>query len=41
MLGAFGITAERLATLTKACLRDITSEEGLYQKYTVTVARKP
>ncbi|KAJ8068627.1 hypothetical protein OCU04_002333 [Sclerotinia nivalis] len=41
MLGAIGITGERLETLTKACLHDITSEEGLYQKYTVTVARKP
>ncbi|TGO14923.1 hypothetical protein BTUL_0046g00110 [Botrytis tulipae] len=41
MLGAIGISGEKLDTLTRACLHDINSEEGLYQKYTVTIARKP
>ncbi|KAI9647107.1 hypothetical protein NHQ30_005109 [Ciborinia camelliae] len=41
ILGANGITGEKLETLTKECLHDITSEEGLHQKYTVTIARKP
>ncbi|KAF7958040.1 hypothetical protein EAE96_003607 [Botrytis aclada] len=41
MLGAIGISGEKLETLTRACLHDINSEEGLYQKYTVTIARKP
>ncbi|RAL59859.1 hypothetical protein DID88_000488 [Monilinia fructigena] len=41
ILGADGISGERLEALTKICLRDITSEEGLHQKYTVTIARKP
>ncbi|KAB8300499.1 hypothetical protein EYC80_000664 [Monilinia laxa] len=41
MLGADGISGEKLEALTKACLHDITSEEGLHQKYTVTIARKP
>lgn len=40
MLGADGITGEKLEALTRECLHDITSEEGLYQKYTVTIARK-
>ncbi|KAM0153862.1 hypothetical protein ACHAQE_003849 [Botrytis cinerea] len=40
MLGAIGISGEKLETLTRACLHDINSEEGLYQKYTVTIARK-
>lgn len=35
-----GITQDELSRLTKACLRDIVSEEGIYQKYTVTVAKK-
>lgn len=41
MLGSNGITGEQLDTLTKACLHDLTSEEGVHQKYTVTIARKP
>ncbi|THV51046.1 hypothetical protein BGAL_0125g00020 [Botrytis galanthina] len=40
MLGAIGISGEKLDTLTRACLHDINSEEGLYQKYTITVASK-
>ncbi|KAK6592066.1 methyltransferase domain-containing protein [Botrytis cinerea] len=40
MLGAIDISGEKLETLTRACLHDISSEEGLYQKYTVTIARK-
>ena len=41
MLEAQGIDGDALEKLTKDCLRDITSEEGVHQKYTVTVARKP
>ncbi|KAA8572291.1 hypothetical protein EYC84_002917 [Monilinia fructicola] len=41
MLGADVVTGEKLEALTKACLHDITSEEGLHQKYTITIARKP
>ena len=41
MLGAQGIIGDELERLTKDCLRDIASEEGLHQKYTVTIARKP
>lgn len=41
MLGAQGITGDELERLTKASLRDISSEEGVHQKYTVTIARKP
>lgn len=41
MLGARGITAGELVRLTKDCLRDIASEEGIHQKYTVTIAKKP
>ncbi|KAI4102003.1 MAG: hypothetical protein L6R37_004668 [Teloschistes peruensis] len=41
VLGARGIVGEELERLTKDCLRDISSEEGIYQKYTVTIARKP
>ncbi|KAL8760701.1 MAG: hypothetical protein Q9184_003124 [Pyrenodesmia sp. 2 TL-2023] len=41
MLGARGITGADLERLTKECLRDISSEEGIHQKYTVTIARKP
>lgn len=41
MLGAQGITGEEFERLAKECLHDIASEEGMHQKYTVTVARKP
>lgn len=41
MLGGQGIVGEELERLTRDCLRDIASEEGMHQKYTVTVARKP
>jgi SAM-dependent methyltransferase len=41
MLGAQDITDDELERLTKDSLRDIASEEGVHQKYTVTVARKP
>ncbi|KAL2046765.1 hypothetical protein ABVK25_011553 [Lepraria finkii] len=41
MLGAQGIAGGELAKLTKDSLRDIASEEGVHQKYTVTIARKP
>lgn len=41
MLGSQGIAGRELETLTKDCLRDIGSEEGVHQKYTVTIARKP
>ncbi|KAI4161557.1 MAG: hypothetical protein L6R39_000047 [Caloplaca ligustica] len=41
MLGARGITGAELERLTAECLRDISSEEGIHQKYTVTIARKP
>ena len=40
MLVTQGIAGHELEILTKNCLRDIASEEGLYQKYTVTIARK-
>lgn len=40
MLGAQGITGDELERLTKDSLRDIASE-GVHQKYTVTIARKP
>ncbi len=41
MLGAQGMAGEKLDKLTKDSLRDIASEEGVHQKYTVTIARKP
>ena len=41
MLGAQGITDDKLEMLTKDCLRDIASEEGVHPKYTVTIGRKP
>lgn len=40
LLGTIGITGDELFRLTNECLRDISSEEGVHQKYTVTVARK-
>ena len=41
MLAAQGIVGDYLERLTEDCLRDISCEEGVHQKYTVTVARKP
>ena len=41
MLGGRGVTAGELERLTKDSLRDIASEEGIHQKYTVTIAKKP
>ncbi|KAL9045132.1 MAG: hypothetical protein Q9214_001786 [Letrouitia sp. 1 TL-2023] len=41
MLGCQSITGSDLQELTENCLRDISSEEGVHQKYTVTIARKP
>ena len=41
MLGSQGVSEVELASLTKDCLRDLNSEEGVHQKYTVTIARKP
>ncbi|KAL9581045.1 MAG: hypothetical protein Q9212_004134 [Teloschistes hypoglaucus] len=40
ILGAQSIVGEELERLTKDCLRDISSEEGICQRYTVTIARK-
>lgn len=41
MLGAEGIAEEELKRLTENALRDLASEEGVYQKYTVTIGKKP
>lgn len=41
MLGAQDASDNELERLTKDSLRDIASEQGLHQKYTVTIARKP
>ncbi|KAI9760771.1 MAG: hypothetical protein M1835_000110 [Candelina submexicana] len=41
MLGAEGIAGEKLKKLTEDALRDLASEEGVHQKYTVTIGRKP
>ncbi|KAL9600012.1 MAG: hypothetical protein Q9219_003481 [cf. Caloplaca sp. 3 TL-2023] len=41
MLGAEGIVGKDLERLSEQALRDLESEEGLYQKYTVTVGKKP
>ena len=41
MLAVKNLPAHVLKRLTEECLRDITSEEGMHQKYTVTIARKP
>ena len=41
MLGAQGIMGDELERLTTDSLRDIASEEGVHQKYTVTIGRKP
>ncbi|KAL8770386.1 MAG: hypothetical protein Q9194_005182 [Teloschistes cf. exilis] len=39
ILGARGIVGEELERLTKDCLRDISSEEGIYQNKNPTVGR--
>ena len=41
MLESQGITGDDLQRLTKDSLRDIVSEEGVHQKYSVTIAKKP
>jgi hypothetical protein len=41
MLGSDGIARDELERLMEQVGRDISSEEGVHQKYTVTVARKP
>ena len=41
MLGVQRVLGEELEELTKHCLHDICCEEGLHQKYTVTIAKKP
>lgn len=35
------VPKERLDSLIADCIRDLSSEEGIHQKYTVTIARKP
>jgi SAM-dependent methyltransferase len=40
MLGSQSIVGDELKRLTRESLHDICSEEGLHQRYTVTVARK-
>lgn len=40
IMGGLGIAGDELKTLTKHCLQDLASEEGVHQKYTVTVAVK-
>ncbi|KAM7210851.1 methyltransferase domain containing protein [Rhypophila decipiens] len=39
--GADGVSGDDLDRLCKQAVADIQSEEGIHQKYTVTVARKP
>ena len=41
MLGEQNVAGPHLEAVVKQCLHDITTEEGLHQKYTVTIARKP
>ncbi|KAL8838200.1 MAG: hypothetical protein Q9170_002243 [Blastenia crenularia] len=41
MLGAKGVAGEELKRLTETTLRDLASEEGMHQKYTVTIGKKP
>lgn len=40
MLTPIGVTEEELKQITADCLRDLASEEGIHQKYTVTLAQK-
>ncbi|KAM7189893.1 S-adenosyl-L-methionine-dependent methyltransferase [Rhypophila sp. PSN 637] len=39
--GPDGVSGDELERLTKQAVADIQSEEGIHQKYTVTIARKP
>ena len=41
MLGSQGLADNEIERLIQECLRDITGEEGVHQKYTVTIAKKP
>ncbi|EEP76185.1 predicted protein [Uncinocarpus reesii 1704] len=41
ILSDSGASEEEIKRLSEQCLRDIVSEEGIHQKYTVTIARKP
>lgn len=41
VLGAKSIAGVELQRLTEAALRDLASEEGMHQKYTVTIGKKP
>lgn len=41
MLSVLGIEGEKLERLKKDIVRDLSSEEGVHAKYTVTIARKP
>lgn len=41
MLGSEDIAGEELKRLTENALRDLASEEGVHQKYTVTIGKKP
>ena len=41
MLGAKGIVGDELKRLTENALRDLASEDGVHQKYTVTIGKKP
>lgn len=40
LLTPIGVTPDELKQLTADCLRDLASEEGIHQKYTVTLAQK-
>lgn len=40
MLGSQDLADKDIERLIQECLRDVTSEEGVHQKYTVTVAKK-
>jgi len=41
MLGEQGLPQADLERFQKDCVRDLSSESGVHQKYTVTIARKP
>ena len=41
MLGSQGVTDKKLERWTEDSLHDLSSEEGIHQKYYVTIARKP
>lgn len=40
IMGGLGVAGDELDRMTKDCLRDLASEEGIHQKYTVTIAVK-